>query len=120
SWAAGAICARTRSRGCIAMSASTGSGRVPRRSSAWSSAVRSRSGALGFTQLGECVNADQTFIAPESSGHIDVAGGRVWYRSNGDRHRARSPLLVIHGGPGAPHDYLLPLLAMSGERRVVF
>ena len=27
---------------------------------------------------------------------------------------------MIHGGPGAPHDYLLPLLAMSGERRVVF
>jgi proline iminopeptidase len=66
------------------------------------------------------VNADQTFIAPESSGHIEVAGGRVWYRSNGDRHRTRAPLLVIHGGPGAPHDYLLPLLAMSGERRVVF
>ncbi len=66
------------------------------------------------------MGAERTFIEPESSGHIEVPGGRVWYRSNGERHRGRAPLLAIHGGPGAPHDYLLPLLALSGERRVVF
>lgn len=64
--------------------------------------------------------ADQAFIEPDSSGYIEVSGGRIWYRSNGERHRARRPLLAIHGGPGAPHDYLLPLLALSGERRVIF
>src|SRR5688572_4266893 len=34
---------------------------------------------------------------------------------------AGSPLLVLHGGPGAHHDYLLPgMLALSDEHRMVF
>ena len=57
--------------------------------------------------------------APESSGLIEVAGGRIWYRSNGDRHTDAVPLVAVHGGPGVPHDYLLPLTALSGERRVI-
>jgi proline iminopeptidase len=28
-------------------------------------------------------------------------------------------LVGVHGGPGVPHDYLLPLTALSGERRVI-
>jgi len=57
--------------------------------------------------------------APESTGFVEVPGGRIWYRSNGDRHKAKAPLLAVHGGPGVPHDYLLPLTALSGERRVI-
>jgi len=57
--------------------------------------------------------------APESSGFVEVEGGRIWYRSNGDRHRDLPPLVGIHGGPGVPHEYLLPLTALSGERRVI-
>jgi proline iminopeptidase len=31
------------------------------------------------------------------------------------------PVLVLHGGPGAHHDYLLPqMLALAGDRRLVF
>lgn len=31
------------------------------------------------------------------------------------------PLLVLHGGPGASHDYLLPqMLALAGEYRLIF
>jgi proline-specific peptidase len=57
--------------------------------------------------------------APESTGTVDVAGGRIWYRSNGDRHTDKPPLVCVHGGPGVPHNYLLPLTALSGERRVI-
>jgi proline iminopeptidase len=57
--------------------------------------------------------------APESSGFVEVEGGRIWYRSNGDRHTDRPVLVGVHGGPGVPHDYLLPLTALSGERRVI-
>ncbi len=57
---------------------------------------------------------------PDSSGFLDVAGGRVWYRSNGDQHTDRAPLLVLHGGPGMQHDYLLPLTALADHRRVIF
>ena len=60
-----------------------------------------------------------TYPAPESSGFVDVPGGRIWYRSNGDRHRDRVPLLIVHGGPGMQHDYLLPLTELAEERRVI-
>ncbi|HVI89536.1 MAG TPA: proline iminopeptidase-family hydrolase [Dongiaceae bacterium] len=56
---------------------------------------------------------------PESSGFIEVPGGHIWYRSNGDRHSDRLPLVALHGGPGMQHDYLLPLTALAEERRVI-
>jgi proline iminopeptidase len=65
------------------------------------------------------VNRTHAVPAPESTGYVAVEGGRIWYRSNGDRHIAHPPLLCVHGGPGVPHDYLLPLTALSFERRVI-
>jgi len=41
----------------------------------------------------------------EKEGFIDVKG---------------VPLLILHGGPGAPHDYLEPIEALSDERSVIF
>src|SRR3954469_159702 len=61
----------------------------------------------------------QAIPAPESTGFVEVEGGRIWYRSNGDRHKDQAALVGVHGGPGVPHDYLLPLTALSGERRVI-
>lgn len=52
-------------------------------------------------------------------GYIPVTGGNVWYKIVGT-NRKKIPLLVLHGGPGAPHDYLEPLEALSDERPVVF
>ena len=42
---------------------------------------------------------------PERAGHVAVPGGRVWYRMNGAGHfsEGKTPLLVIHGGPGFSH-----------------
>src|SRR5947209_7943728 len=51
-------------------------------------------------------------------GFIHVPGGRVWYRIVGSG--AKTPLLVLHGGPGAPSYYLKPLAALADERPVVF
>jgi len=59
-------------------------------------------------------------IDPERSGYIRVRGGRVWYRVNGEAHANEIPLLVIHGGPGFSHHYLLPLVELARERPVVF
>ncbi len=58
--------------------------------------------------------------APDATdeGFIDVEGGHVWYRSFGSGHA--TPLLMLHGGPGIPHDYLDPLAVLADERRVVF
>ena len=51
-------------------------------------------------------------------GHIPVPGGRVWYKIVGSGNTI--PLLVLHGGPGFPHNYLKPLESLSDERPVVF
>lgn len=53
-----------------------------------------------------------------SSGLITVEGGRVWYEVHGSGEG--TPLLVLHGGPGIPHDYLENLEQLGDERPVVF
>ncbi len=51
-------------------------------------------------------------------GRLKVRGGRIWYRVIGDRDAI--PLVTVHGGPGATHDYLEPLQDLVDERPVVF
>ncbi|WP_018701967.1 hypothetical protein [Anaeromusa acidaminophila] len=40
-------------------------------------------------------------------GFLAVPGGKVGYRIVG-KERPGMPLVILHGGPGAPHDYRLP------------
>ncbi len=49
---------------------------------------------------------------------IPVPGGRVWASRVGSGEKL--PLLVLHGGPGSCHDYLIALEQLSGERPVIF
>ena len=61
---------------------------------------------------------------PVSEGFVSSGGFRSWYRVVGDLTQpgpAKFPLLVLHGGPGGPSDYLEPLeeLADSG-RPIIF
>lgn len=51
-------------------------------------------------------------------GRVDVPGGRVWYRIVGTGEG--TPLLLLHGGPGAPSTYLKPLAALGDDRPVIF
>jgi proline-specific peptidase len=60
---------------------------------------------------------------PENEGFVPFRGHRTWYRVVGDeRSEGKLPVVLLHGGPGATHDYLEPLgaLAETGGRRVVF
>ncbi len=50
---------------------------------------------------------------------VDVPGGRVWTLTV-NPEAPGTPLLVVHGGPGATHDYLSNLAALADERPVVF
>lgn len=50
-------------------------------------------------------------------GYAQVDGGRVFWRSVGGG--ARTPLLTLHGGPGAGHDCLTPLEALADQRPVI-
>jgi len=60
----------------------------------------------------------------EEEGYIPVEDGyRVWYWSVGGSggKDEQVPLLLLHGGPGAPYDYLENLQALATEtRRVIF
>ena len=56
---------------------------------------------------------------------VAYAGMRTWVAVVGDeaveRERGLAPLLLLHGGPGACHDYLESLAAISATgRRVIF
>ena len=54
---------------------------------------------------------------PENGSSVTVNGFKLFYRSFGNGENA---LLCLHGGPGARHDYLLPLGELGDDRiRVV-
>lgn len=55
-------------------------------------------------------------------GFIPFRGYKVWYRIVGEgREPEKLPLLCLHGGPGAAHDYLEPLEAVAENgRQVIF
>ncbi|HTP55359.1 MAG TPA: proline iminopeptidase-family hydrolase [Thermoplasmata archaeon] len=59
-------------------------------------------------------------MRPERSGEVAVLGHHLFYRSFGPEKAA--PVLALHGGPGASHDYLLPLVDLTdaGFRVVLF
>lgn len=51
-------------------------------------------------------------------GYIEVEGGKVWYQIVGSG--SATPLLLLHGGPGAPSHYLKPLDNIASDRPVIF
>ncbi|THD77142.1 MAG: alpha/beta fold hydrolase [Phenylobacterium sp.] len=58
------------------------------------------------------------FGLPEQTGRAPVPGGTIWWKKVGSG--AKPPLLTLHGGPGAGHNYLLPLAALANDRPVIF
>jgi proline iminopeptidase len=56
--------------------------------------------------------------ASDTQGFARVPGGRVWWRRVGSG--PKTPILLLHGGPGAGHNYLLPLRRLADERPVIF
>src|SRR5436305_3268904 len=62
----------------------------------------------------------ETTVSKE--GFIPFRGHQIWYRivGEGEAH-GKLPLLTLHGGPGAAHDYLESLEAVAETgRRVIF
>jgi L-proline amide hydrolase len=43
----------------------------------------------------------------------------TWYRIAGDRSSEKTPLVVVHGGPGCTHDYVLSIAAIADTGRPV-
>ncbi len=51
-------------------------------------------------------------------GFMPFADTKVWYRISG--HGDQTPVLLLHGGPGAPSYYLNPLGELAADRPVIF
>jgi len=51
-------------------------------------------------------------------GYMQLKDGKVWYRIVGQGDK--TPLLLLHGGPGATSYYLNPMAALGQERPVIF
>jgi proline iminopeptidase len=51
-------------------------------------------------------------------GYIEVTGGKIWYNIIGEGDK--TPILLLHGGPGATSYYLNPLAALGKDRPVIF
>ncbi|MDB5080368.1 MAG: alpha/beta fold hydrolase [Chloroflexi bacterium] len=57
----------------------------------------------------------------DQQGFIPVGDYKVWYRRIGGDQPKQPPLLLLHGGPGALHNYLLNLKELASEdRQVIF
>ena len=59
----------------------------------------------------------EKYVENITEGYIDVPGGKVWYRRKGIPDK--TPLIVLHGGPGYPSDYFEPLQELGDEREVI-
>ncbi|MDL4817270.1 proline iminopeptidase-family hydrolase [Actinomadura opuntiae] len=49
----------------------------------------------------------------QRKGTVPFGSWRTWYRVTGTLGAGRPPVVVLHGGPGSTHDYLLRLTALA-------
>lgn len=62
-------------------------------------------------------SATSSNVLKVEEGFVDAHGVLIYYKALG----AGEPLVVVHGGPGASHDYFLPyLLPLAKTNRLVF
>ena len=73
-------------------------------------------GSLAFAPRA-FAQAPATHVFPQQEGFVDANGVMIYYLSLG----RGEPLVIMHGGPGASHDYFLPyLLPLARHNRLVF
>ncbi|MFN8574320.1 MAG: proline iminopeptidase-family hydrolase [Gemmatimonadaceae bacterium] len=66
--------------------------------------------------LSACSAGSKSAARPDE-GFINVEGGKIWYHRVGNG--PKTPLLLLHGGPGATSYGLKPLLALADDRPVI-
>ncbi|MGI5492659.1 proline iminopeptidase-family hydrolase [Microtetraspora malaysiensis] len=56
---------------------------------------------------------------PTAQGLAPFGEWQTWYRVTGDLASSKAPLVVLHGGPGAAHDYTLRIARLAERDRPV-
>ena len=54
-----------------------------------------------------------------TEGYVEGPFGRTWYRVSGDLGAAKTPLVILHGGPGCTHDYVDSFKDLAATGRAV-
>ncbi|MCB8873756.1 proline iminopeptidase-family hydrolase [Acidisoma silvae] len=54
-----------------------------------------------------------------TEGYVEGPYGRTWYRVTGDLGSAKTPLVILHGGPGCTHDYVDSFKDLAATGRAV-
>lgn len=75
----------------------------------------------GVLCIAGCVRHETTpgrpVVFPLAEGYVDAQGVLLYYKSIGAGH----PLMILHGGPGASHEYFLPyLLPLARNHKLIF
>jgi proline iminopeptidase len=71
--------------------------------------------SFGLPVVSRAADVQTNFRIEE--GYVDAQGVYIYYKSFG----SGPPLLILHGGPGASHDYFLPhLVPLARMNRLVF
>ena len=64
-----------------------------------------------------------SYVPPVREGKVPFQIGdesaETWYRIDGELGGGPAPLVVLHGGPGASHDYLLSLADLAHDGRAI-
>ena len=87
-------------------------------SAGWTRRATLKSSALLIGAASGGYGLAQVANLPASEGYAKVPGGKVYWRRFGSD--GKTPLLMLHGGPGTAHNYLLSMKALADERPVVF
>jgi proline iminopeptidase len=74
--------------------------------------------ALSLTAATMLPNRKSAAEVPPRTGRVAVPGGNVTYWVVGEGRGV--PILMVHGGPGGSHDYMLPLAPLGADRPVIF
>jgi len=62
---------------------------------------------------------DRRFPEASRTGTVPFREHRTWYRITGDLGSDRPPLVVLHGGPGAAHNYTVMMANLAEQGRAV-
>ncbi len=62
---------------------------------------------------------DPAVPRPDAEHRIPVPGGEVYVRINGDLKSGKTPLLLVHGGPGGACWQMFPALPLAADRAII-
>ncbi|HZT18507.1 MAG TPA: proline iminopeptidase-family hydrolase [Dongiaceae bacterium] len=55
----------------------------------------------------------------QGEGYADFRDYRTWYRITGELGKGRTPVVILHGGPGCTHDYVDSFKGLAADGRAV-